>query len=162
MAKPLVTLQRVRALITKPAPDQEVRRGELTIRGVAWSGAAQIARVEISMGEGSLQEAHLVSERKRHSWQWWELITQAHEPGVVTLRARATDLAGRTQPERAEWIRLGYGNPRSAGSNSVSGSTRFSVLNASPRYFLIDPRMGIFVQSRSCRSRYAAAGHNRP
>jgi DMSO/TMAO reductase YedYZ molybdopterin-dependent catalytic subunit len=105
-----VTLQRVRALITEPAPDQEVRRGELAIRGVAWSGAAQIARVEISVGEGSWQEAHLVSERKRHSWQWWELITQAHEPGVVTLRARATDLAGRTQPERAEWNRLGYGN----------------------------------------------------
>ena len=26
------------------------------------------------------------------------------------MRARATDLAGRTQPERAEWNRLGYGN----------------------------------------------------
>jgi hypothetical protein len=26
------------------------------------------------------------------------------------LRARATDLAGRTQPERPEWNRLGYGN----------------------------------------------------
>jgi hypothetical protein len=32
------------------------------------------------------------------------------EPGPVTLRARATDLAGRTQPEHAEWNRLGYGN----------------------------------------------------
>jgi hypothetical protein len=31
-------------------------------------------------------------------------------PGVVDLRARATDLAGRTQPEFAEWNRLGYGN----------------------------------------------------
>jgi hypothetical protein len=28
----------------------------------------------------------------------------------VIVRARATDLAGRTQPERAEWNRLGYGN----------------------------------------------------
>jgi hypothetical protein len=26
------------------------------------------------------------------------------------VRARATDAAGRTQPERAEWNRLGYGN----------------------------------------------------
>jgi hypothetical protein len=25
------------------------------------------------------------------------------------VRARATDLAGRTQPERPEWNRLGYG-----------------------------------------------------
>ena len=105
-----VTLQRVRALITEPAPDEEVRRGELAIRGVAWSGAAPIARVEVSTGSGSWQEARLVSERKRYSWQWWELITRVEEPGVVTLRARATDLAARTQPERSEWNRLGYGN----------------------------------------------------
>jgi DMSO/TMAO reductase YedYZ molybdopterin-dependent catalytic subunit len=105
-----VTLQRVRALITEPAPNQEVPGGELAVRGVAWSGAAPIARVEVSVGGGSWQEARLVSERKRHSWQWWELITRVQEPGVATLRARATDFAGRTQPERAEWNRLGYGN----------------------------------------------------
>ena len=105
-----VTLQRVRALITEPGPNHEARRGELAIRGVAWSGAAPIARVEVRVGDRSWQEARLVSERKRHSWQWWELVTRVEEPGVVTLRARATDLAGRTQPERAEWNRLGYGN----------------------------------------------------
>ena len=27
----------------------------------------------------------------------------------TTLRSRATDLAGRVQPERPEWNRLGYG-----------------------------------------------------
>jgi DMSO/TMAO reductase YedYZ molybdopterin-dependent catalytic subunit len=105
-----VTLQRVRALITEPAPNQEVRAGELAIRGVAWSGAAPICRVEVSLRGGSWQEARLVSERKRYSWQWWELITRVQEPGSVTLRARATDLAGRTQPEIAEWNQLGYGN----------------------------------------------------
>jgi DMSO/TMAO reductase YedYZ molybdopterin-dependent catalytic subunit len=105
-----VTLQRVRALITDPAPNQEARCGDLSIRGVAWSGAAPIARVEVRVSGGSWQEARLVSERKRHSWQWWELITRVPEPGVVTLRARATDLAGHTQPELAEWNRLGYGN----------------------------------------------------
>ncbi|MCI0354510.1 MAG: sulfite oxidase, partial [Acidobacteria bacterium] len=65
-----VTLQRVRALITEPAPNQEARCGELAIRGVAWSGAAPIARVEVSVGGGSWQEARLVSERKRYTWQW--------------------------------------------------------------------------------------------
>jgi DMSO/TMAO reductase YedYZ molybdopterin-dependent catalytic subunit len=105
-----VTLQKVRALITEPAADQEVRCGELAIRGVAWSGAASIARVEVSVGGGSWQDARLVGDRKRHSWQWWELVTRISEPGVAILRVRATDLAGRTQPERAEWNRLGYGN----------------------------------------------------
>ncbi len=31
-----------------------------------------------------------MSERKRYSWQWWELITRVQEPGVVTLRVRRT------------------------------------------------------------------------
>jgi DMSO/TMAO reductase YedYZ molybdopterin-dependent catalytic subunit len=105
-----VTLQRVRALVTEPAPGQEVRRGELTVRGVAWSGGAPILRVEVSVAEGQWQEARLVGERKRHSWQWWELITRVQDRGAARLRARATDLAGRTQPEHAEWNRLGYGN----------------------------------------------------
>jgi DMSO/TMAO reductase YedYZ molybdopterin-dependent catalytic subunit len=105
-----VTLQRVRALVTEPAPGQEVRQGELGIRGVARSGAAPIARVEVSVAGGGWQDARLVSERMRHSWQSWELVTRVHEPGDVVVRARATDLAGRIQPERAEWNRLGYGN----------------------------------------------------
>jgi DMSO/TMAO reductase YedYZ molybdopterin-dependent catalytic subunit len=105
-----VTLQRVRALITEPSTQAQVLQGELAIRGVAWSGAAPIARVEVSVNGGDWQEARLVSDRNRSSWQWWELITLVEKPGELTLRARATDMAGRTQPERAEWNRLGYGN----------------------------------------------------
>ena len=105
-----VTLQQVRALITEPSPGTDVRAGELTIRGVAWSGAAPIARVEVSVSGGGWHEARLVSERSRNSWQWWELITRVEPSDTLVIRARATDLAGRTQPERAEWNRLGYGN----------------------------------------------------
>jgi len=105
-----VTLQRVRALITEPSPDTEVGAGELAIRGVAWSGAAPIARIDVSVNGGDWQEARLVSERNRYSWQWWELMTRVEKSQDLVLRARATDLAGRIQPERAEWNRLGYGN----------------------------------------------------
>jgi DMSO/TMAO reductase YedYZ molybdopterin-dependent catalytic subunit len=105
-----VTLQKVRALITEPAPGQEASPGELVVRGVAWSGAAPISRVEVSLDGGEWREARLVGERKRHSWQWWELIARFERRGDVTLRARATDLAGRSQPEHAEWNKLGYGN----------------------------------------------------
>ncbi len=105
-----VTLQHVRSLITEPTANQEVTRGELTIRGVAWSGAAAIARVEVSIGDDLWQEAHLIGERPTHSWQWWELITRIDRPGPTVVRARATDLASRTQLEEPEWNRLGYGN----------------------------------------------------
>lgn len=57
-----VSRQRVRSLITEPAPGCEIPRGELMIRGVAWSGAAPIARLEVSLGDGvGWQEARLVS-----------------------------------------------------------------------------------------------------
>ena len=110
MVREPVTLQRVRALITEPGAGEKVDRGDVAIRGVAWCGAAAIARVEVSVGGGSWQEARLVGERRRHSWQWWELITRIEQPGTTMVRARATDLAGRTQPESPEWNRLGYGN----------------------------------------------------
>jgi DMSO/TMAO reductase YedYZ molybdopterin-dependent catalytic subunit len=105
-----VTLQRVRALISEPEEGDEIPCGDFVVRGVAWSGAAPVARVEASVAGGSWQEARLVGPRRRHSWQWWELMTRVEEPGEVVLRARATDMAGRTQPAAPEWNRLGYGN----------------------------------------------------
>jgi DMSO/TMAO reductase YedYZ molybdopterin-dependent catalytic subunit/glyoxylase-like metal-dependent hydrolase (beta-lactamase superfamily II)/3-mercaptopyruvate sulfurtransferase SseA len=104
-----VGLQQVRSVITSPTHTADLAVGELIIRGVAWSGAAPIAQVDVSVGDGPWEPASLVGDRHRHSWQWWELLTRIDEPGLTTLRARATDLAGRTQPEQPVWNRLGYG-----------------------------------------------------
>ena len=109
-AREPVTLQRVRALITDPGQDEELPPGQVTVRGVAWSGAAPIARVEVSINEGSWQQARLIRNRHRHSWQRWELLTALAQPGTNSIRARATDLAGRTQPGQSQWNRQGYGN----------------------------------------------------
>ena len=105
--------QRVRALITEPTEDAVVPAGDVAIRGVAWSGAAPIDRVEVRIGDGDWQTARLVGARQRHCWQWWELIARLDRPGSTTVRARATDMSGNTQPENPEWNRLGY------GSNSI-------------------------------------------
>jgi DMSO/TMAO reductase YedYZ molybdopterin-dependent catalytic subunit len=105
-----VALQRVRALITEPVAGDEVVRGDVAIRGVAWSGAAPIARVEVSVDGGPWAQARLLGDRHRHSWQWWELINHLDQVGPVLFRARATDLAGRTQPDSPEWNAMGYGN----------------------------------------------------
>jgi Mo-co oxidoreductase dimerisation domain/HD domain len=104
-----VRLQQVRALITEPTDGASVTAGDLVVRGVAWSGAAPIDRVDVSVAGGHWQPARLIGERRRHSWQWWELLTRCETRGATLVRARATDLAGRTQPERPEWNRLGYG-----------------------------------------------------
>lgn len=103
-------MQRVRSLITEPLPDAELERGEQTIRGVAWSGAAPLARVEVRVGDGPWQPAHLLGERHDHGGRSWELLTRVDWPGPVTVRARATDVAGHTQPGKPWWNRLGYGS----------------------------------------------------
>jgi DMSO/TMAO reductase YedYZ molybdopterin-dependent catalytic subunit len=104
-----VTLQRVRSLITKPLTGERVNVGELVISGLAWSGAAPIARVEVSINGRPWQNGHLHDPLDHYCWQRWELITSI-ERGTATIRARATDLAGHTQPYRGDWNRLGYGN----------------------------------------------------
>ena len=110
VVKEPLTLQRVRSVITEPASNVDVEPGELAVRGVAWSGSAPIQRVEVSVGGGAWEAARLVGERLGHSWQRWELITRTPGAGPTTLRARATDQAGHTQPEQPEWNRLGYGS----------------------------------------------------
>ncbi len=104
-----VTLQRVRSLITEPLAGEPVDAGELAIRGVAWSGAAPIARGEVSVGGGPWQDGQLQGARDRCHWQHWHIVTRV-DRGETTIRARATDLAGHTQPQAPDWNRWGYGN----------------------------------------------------
>lgn len=101
---------RVRALITHPTAGQTVELGELAIRGLAWSGVAPIARVEVCVDASAWRPARLLARRSRYSWQGWELNITVEHAGKLTVRARATDQAGGTQPEAPEWNRLGYGN----------------------------------------------------
>jgi DMSO/TMAO reductase YedYZ molybdopterin-dependent catalytic subunit/rhodanese-related sulfurtransferase len=109
MAREPVRLQQVRSVITQPSAGQQITPGDLVVRGVAWSGAAPIDTVEVRIGSGPWQNARLIGQQHRHSWRWWELLTRIDSPGETTLQARATDLAGRTQPGRPHWNRLGYG-----------------------------------------------------
>ena len=112
-----VTLQQVRSLIVEPRTGETLDPGETLIRGVAWSGAAPVARVELSIGGGPWQQATLMGDRQRGRWQWWQLPARLDGPGPVVVRARATDLAGRTQPEHPQWNAQGYGN------NAIQGAT---------------------------------------
>jgi DMSO/TMAO reductase YedYZ molybdopterin-dependent catalytic subunit len=106
-----VTLMRVRARITQPAARSSIPAGTCRVRGKAWSGTGPVTSVEISLtGEGEWHPAELEPPRGRYQWQDWSFGWQAATVGRHTLRARATDAAGNTQPELPPWNRLGYGN----------------------------------------------------
>jgi DMSO/TMAO reductase YedYZ molybdopterin-dependent catalytic subunit len=109
-AREPVRRQNVRSLITEPIAGEHRDRGPLTIRGVAWSGAAPVRKVEVSLDGGPWTSASLIGDATRHGWRWWELIAPLERTGAIAIRARAIDQAGRTQPEHAAWNRVGYGN----------------------------------------------------
>ena len=81
----------------------------MAVRGVAWSGIAPIARVDVMVDGGPWMQARMLGRPSRYGWQEWELITRV-KSGEISIGARATDRSGSTQPVRAEWNRLGYGN----------------------------------------------------
>jgi DMSO/TMAO reductase YedYZ molybdopterin-dependent catalytic subunit len=105
-----VRQQRVRALITQPASGERVDAGAIGVRGLAWSGVAPVASVEVSVNGEAWQPARLLGSASRYSWRRWEMITRIDRLGKNTVRARAVDQAGRSQPEEPAWNRLGYGN----------------------------------------------------
>lgn len=101
----------VHARITDPAPGAVLDTGTYTVRGKAWSGSGPVTRVDISLtGEGDWLPAQLETPQGPYQWQNWSFEWNAVDVGRHTLRARATDAAGNTQPDVPPWNRLGYGN----------------------------------------------------
>jgi DMSO/TMAO reductase YedYZ molybdopterin-dependent catalytic subunit len=125
-------LQRVRSLITEPTPGQTVAPGDTMVRGVAWPGAAPIARVDVRIDDAPWQPAALVGERRRHHWQRWEFPARLARPGDTTIRARATDPAGRTQPDQPQWnpARLRQQRHPQATRHGRNGPSRWVVADA--------------------------------
>ena len=106
-----VTLMRVRARITDPAPGAVIPAGTYTVRGKAWTGTGPITQVDVALtGEGEWLPADVQPPVNPYSWQEWSFQWEGAVPGRHTLRARATDAAGNVQPDTPPWNRLGYGN----------------------------------------------------
>ncbi len=110
-ARPLTTMG-VRSLIVSPANQATLPANEpQIIRGLAWSGAAPVERVEVSTDGGVAWEAaELLDAATPYAWRRWRLSWQPKRRGSISIRSRAFDAAGNTQPDEAEWNRLGYCN----------------------------------------------------
>jgi DMSO/TMAO reductase YedYZ molybdopterin-dependent catalytic subunit len=106
-----VTLMRVRARITDPAPGTTITAGRYTVRGKAWSGTGPVTQVDLSFtGDGDWHAATVEPPNGPYHWQDWSFDWEATDVGRHSLRARATDAAGNVQPDVPPWNRLGYGN----------------------------------------------------
>jgi len=101
----IITTLPVKAMLTFPRDDEvTLPKGRHILRGLAWSGAGQITRVEVSLDEGqSWQAAHLEEPRERWLWVRWALPWDFREPGTYLILCRASDEAGRVQSREARW-----------------------------------------------------------
>ncbi|MEO8383285.1 MAG: sulfite oxidase [Acidobacteriota bacterium] len=91
------------------APARARRGVPAGIHGFAFSGAPDIARVELSEDGGATwQQATLDPRHTPHAWRLWSYRWTPKRAGRVTLLARATDSRGAVQPRAAIWNQSGY------------------------------------------------------
>lgn len=101
------------SVIWEPLGGSTVPAGEVTVRGWAMaSGGEMIERVELSADGGrSWQVAELTEQGNRWTWSYWAARVSLPR-GRHTVMVRATDSAGRMQPEKVDqlWNFKGYMN----------------------------------------------------
>ncbi|MFD0053213.1 sulfite oxidase [Streptomyces sp. NPDC127168] len=79
------------------------------LTGRSWSGAGGVVRVDVSTdGGGTWNRARLHDAPRRDGWVRWSTRWRPAAPGPYTLLARATDSAGRTQPDATVHNTQGY------------------------------------------------------
>lgn len=99
----------VKSIIGSPADGARTSVGKQKVSGVAFSGDAPIAKVEVSLDDGKTwQAAKLEGEPGVGRWVVFTLEFERKEPGRVRAIARATDKKGNVQPEHPAWNPSGY------------------------------------------------------
>ena len=103
---PAITEMPVMSVIDLDWPAQ-IEPGHTVIRGRSFAGESQVQHVAYSIDDGPWQLARLLSPNIAACWVCWEFEWNA-PPGEHTIRIRATDAKGRTQPDSVPWNHHGY------------------------------------------------------
>ncbi|MFO0707801.1 MAG: sulfite oxidase [Nitrospira sp.] len=99
----------VKSLIASPEDGTRVGRGPVTVQGVAWSGDAPVAKVEVSFDDGKTWEsARLVGPDEPYAWRQWQVLWKPQGGGTATIYCRATDAEGQVQPQTSPWNPSGF------------------------------------------------------
>lgn len=104
-----VTKMAVRSIFVTPEPNSVISPGKtVEIQGLAFDGGDGIVKVEISEDNGiTWKEAKLDPSLGKYSWRRWRYNWTADGKGIYSLKVKATNATGETQPEH-HWNRSGY------------------------------------------------------
>lgn len=103
---PVLTKQVVKSALELPWP-ATVPVGAQTLQGRSWSGAGNIAKVEVSVDDGPWRRAVPDERNEPFAWLRWKLPWDA-TPGGHNVRVRATDDQGNAQPDAVPANEQGY------------------------------------------------------
>ncbi|MGH8902612.1 MAG: molybdopterin-dependent oxidoreductase [Egibacteraceae bacterium] len=104
---PLLTSQVVKSALELAWP-ASLAAGQHTIRGRSWSGQGRIAKVEYRLDDGrEWRPAQLHEPNIPLAWARWSFAWDAR-PGEHSIRIKATDDRGNTQPDTVEFNEMGY------------------------------------------------------
>jgi DMSO/TMAO reductase YedYZ molybdopterin-dependent catalytic subunit len=100
-----------RALIASPRDGDRIAARPFVMRGYAWSGRGDLARVEVSVDGGrSWRDAMLDDALSLYAWRPWHAAIAPRESGQLVLLARAVTTDGTRQPLEEIRGALGYAN----------------------------------------------------
>ncbi|MBY8870400.1 sulfite oxidase [Micromonospora sp. PLK6-60] len=102
-----LTAQSVKSAFALPWDARVPVGAEVLLHGRSWSGNGPIREVRVDTGDG-WRPADLVAADAGGPWQRWTAVWRPPAPGRHHLRARATDVTGAGQPDRAAPNALGY------------------------------------------------------
>ena len=103
----------VKSIITYPKTGAIIKKGQsLNIRGHAWAGELEVAKMEYSIDFGSTwKTCDVAKPENRLAWQHFTAKINFPKPGYYEVWARATDANGKAQPMLLPgWNPKGYLN----------------------------------------------------
>jgi DMSO/TMAO reductase YedYZ molybdopterin-dependent catalytic subunit len=104
-----ITALVVKSSIASPSDGAKLKAGAQEIKGVAWTGEADITKVEVSTdGGASWNAAQLGKDQAKYAWRLWSYAWKPAKSGDYVILSRATDSQGRVQPAAPEWNPSGY------------------------------------------------------
>ena len=90
-------------------PEKTKAGSPAVVGGFAFSGAGEIAKVEVTEDDGATwKPAVLGKDHDRFAWRLWSHTFTPKAAGKVRILARATDSRGGVQPKEAVWNQSGY------------------------------------------------------
>ena len=110
-ADPSVLGMTVKSFVTSPNEGEPVKAGVVYVTGVAFSGGSAIRRVEVSSdgGRSWIDAPFIGPDLGRFAWRQFALPLRM-SAGNYIVTSRATDSAGRVQPELRSENEAGYAN----------------------------------------------------